>query len=76
MDDFDKLMAEIEKLHILTGSAIELLPSVLKKETKHSLLKYSPQEAAGIMLEAIREIEHGSLDSTDTAVMKQLKKNR
>ena len=69
-------MKEVEKLHILTGSAIELLPSVLKEETKRGLLKYSPQEAACIMQEAIREIEHGSLDSTDTAVMKQLKKKR
>jgi len=51
MDEFKLFLAEIEKLHVLPGSAIDMLPEDLGERTQKALLKRTPEEAASIINE-------------------------
>lgn len=72
MDEFKLFLAEIEKLHVLPGSAIDMLPEDLEERTQKALLKRTPEEAATIIMKGIREIEHGSRESIDATVWKRI----
>ena len=72
IDEFKLFLAEIEKLHILPGSAIDMLPEDLGERTQRALLKRTPEEAASIIKEGIRKIERGSRESIDFIVWEMI----
>ena len=69
---FEEYWAEVEKLKVLPNTAIKQIPSSLSENTKKKLMKKRPEETAGIMRAAIDEINHGSVESIDSLVRKQL----
>ena len=72
MDDFYDFIHKIEELHVLPGSAVDLLPEALTEQTKTGLMKRSPEDAAKMILDAIREIERGSVARVDTLIWERL----
>ena len=75
MDDFHDYIHKIEELHVLPGSAIDLLPDSLSEKTKTGLMKLNPNDAAKIILDVIREIELGSVVRIDTLILERMSVN-
>ena len=69
---FDEYWAEIERLNVLPGMAIQQLPSSLSANTK-KLLKKRPEETAELLNIAIDEVNHGSVESIDSWVRRRLR---
>ena len=69
---FEDYWAEVEKLKVLPGMAIQQLPSSLSYETKKRLIKKQPEELAGLLNTAIEEINKGFIESIDSLVRKRL----
>ena len=72
MDEFKLFLSEIEKLHVLPGSAIDMLPEDLGERTQKALLKRTPEEAAFIIMKGIRETERGSREPIDSLVWEKI----
>ena len=72
MDDFYDFIHKIEELHVLPGSAVDLLPDALTERSRTGLMKRSPEDAAKVILDAIREIEQGSVARVDTLIWEKL----
>lgn len=69
---FEEYWAEIEKLKLLPGMAIQQLPASLSPETKRRLMKLKPDETARTIRQAIDEVNRGSVESVDCLVRKRL----
>lgn len=65
---FNEYWAEVEKLKVLTNTAIKQLPSSLLTETKKKLMKLRPEETVRILKEAIERVSCGSVESIDSLV--------
>ena len=71
--NFVEFMNKIGKLHILAGSAIDMLPLDLEKSVQQELMKYTSEEAAQILNKAIKEIEKtGTVENVNTVVKRHL----
>ena len=66
---FDELWARVEGL---PDTAKMQVPEVLAA-TKKKLMKYSPAEIEKIVAEAIREVDHGSIETLDNLVRRIIK---
>ena len=69
---FEDYWAEVEKLKVLPDMAIRQLPSALSIDTKKKLMEKSAEETAKMLRNAIEEINHGSVESIESLVRKQL----
>ena len=66
---FDELW---EKVPGMSSTAINQVPNALSHETKRRLEQYSPFEIGAIVRSAINDIEHGSIETVNDLVIKQL----
>lgn len=71
---FDELLDQACKSAGLPNTARRQLPSALSEKTKQMALKLSPAEFGQILATAIEAVNHGSVESIDTLVRKQLNK--
>lgn len=69
---FEEYWAEVEKLKVLPGMAIQQLPSSLSTETKKRLMRKRPEETVELLNMSIEEINRGSVESIDSLVRKRL----
>lgn len=69
---FEDYWIEVEKLKVLPNMAIKQIPMSLSPETKKWLMKEEPLETVEILKNAIDEIDHGSVESIESLVKKQL----
>ena len=56
----------------LPQEAISTLPMLISKETKQRMMTYPPSFIAGIIKEAINEINHGSIEKIETLIRKRI----
>lgn len=66
---FDEMWKHIEGL---PSEAKVQVPQALSKETKDKLGKKTPDEVTQILLYAIDEVNHGSVETIDNLVKKKL----
>ena len=71
--NFEELWAKVEQLKILPESGIKQIPAILSLRTKKDLCRCSPMETASIIMNAIDQINHGSVETMDALVSKLLK---
>jgi hypothetical protein len=69
---FEEYWTEVGKLNALPQMAIIQLPASLSDFTKKRLMKKKAEETAGIMQDAIDEVNKGSIESVDSMVKKRL----
>lgn len=69
---FEEYWGEVERLKILPRMAIVQLPTSLSDYTKKRLMRRSPEETAEMLMAAISEIDHGSVESIDSLVRRKL----
>ena len=64
---FDELWGQVQGL---PDTAKAQVPSILSENTKKRLTKYTPTEVSRIVLAAVDEIDHGSIETVDALVKK------
>ncbi len=69
---FEDLLYQACKSVRLPEMARLLLPSTLSEETKKLVLEMNPEEFGAILKTAIDQIDHGSVESVDALVRKQI----
>ena len=69
---FEELWRHVGKLDLLPKQAIELVPQSLSDKTKKWLCMKKPEEVAEIVQWAIRQIDHGSIETMDALVSRKL----
>lgn len=69
---FEEKWKKVEQLNILPNTAIRQIPQVLSGKTKSLLIKKTALEIAEIVNSAVYEIDHGSVETVDTLVLKRL----
>lgn len=69
---FEEKWKQVEQLNILPNTAIRQIPQVLSEKTKSLLIKKTAQEIAEIVNSAVDEIDHGSVETVDTLVLKRV----
>ncbi len=70
--DFEELLDRACESASLPEMARLLLPSTLSAETKNMVLKLEPEEVGAILIAAIDQIDHGSVESVEALVRKAL----
>ena len=68
---FEELWRLVDELNILPKQAIELVPHSLSDRTKKQLCMKKPEEVTEIVQWAIRQIDHGSIETVDTLVSRK-----
>ena len=71
---FEKLLEIACRSAGLPNMARILLPSTLSDETKKKVMELPPDMLGDILKMAIDQIEHGSVESVDALVRKQIEK--
>ena len=66
---FDEMWKQVEGL---PDTAVIQVPGVLSEATKKKMEKRSPEEVSRIVLSAIDEVNHGSVEPLDTLIKKRL----
>jgi hypothetical protein len=66
---FDDLWSRVTGL---PDMAIIQVPKVLSANKKKKLCKHSPEEVSAIVLWAIEEVNHGSIEPLDDLIQKRL----
>lgn len=66
---FDELWKQVKGL---PDTAMAQVPIVLSEDTKKKLCKKTPVEIAEIVLSAVDQINHGSIESVDELVRRKL----
>lgn len=62
---FEEFWADVEELGVLPDMAIKHIPSALSDKTKKKLMKVGAHETVRILIDAIEQINHGSIESVD-----------
>ena len=70
---FEDFWNEIEKLEILPEGAIQQLPESLDDMCRVELMKRTPEEAAEVIMKAIDQVNHGSIESVEELVLEIMK---
>ena len=70
---FEELREKVEQLKIIPDAGIKQIPAVLSVRTKKKLYNRPPEETASIIMNAIDQINLGSIATLDSLVWKQLK---
>lgn len=73
---FEELWEKISELKVLPDTAIQQVPYVLSDITKEKLSRKTAEEAVKILREAIKEIDHGSVQTVDTLVLSKLDRRK
>lgn len=73
---FDELLDKACAVAQLPEMARIQLPNTLSSDTKKKLRGQSPEIIGRILTEAIDAVNHGSIESIDTLVKKEIKKMR
>ena len=71
---FEELLTEACKSAHLPEMARIQLPSSLSEKTKRNVMRLSPEELGRVLNTAIEAVNHGSVESVDALVRKQLVK--
>ena len=66
---FEEMWSQVQGL---PQEAIKRVPETLRDDTKNRLSRISPEEVAEIVLEAIYEVDHGSIVPLDTLIKQRL----
>lgn len=53
---------------LLPESAVRLLPETLDDSVRAELMKRTPEEAAEVVMKAIEQVNHGSIESVEALV--------
>lgn len=69
---FEGYWAEVGKLDVLPGMAVQQLPETLSSGIKKKLMEMKPEETAKMLEEAIYQINHGSVESIEALLRKKL----
>ena len=70
---FDELFIKAcDSAHLPEMARIQL-PNALSEKTKKMVLKLSPEEFGQMLATAIETVNHGSVESIDSLVRKQIK---
>ena len=69
---FEDLWGQVAELKVLSSEALRLVPDVLSLKTKKRLCKKKPEEVAEIVQWAIKQIDHGSIETVDALVSQKL----
>ena len=69
---FEELWRLVDELNILPKQTIELVPHSLSDRTKKQLCMKKPEEVTEIVQWAIRQIDHGSIETVDALVNQRL----
>ncbi len=71
---FEELLDQACKSAELPNTARKQLPSALSEKTKKRAMKLSPEEFGQILATAIEMVNHGSVESIDALVRKQIER--
>lgn len=66
---FDEVWAEVQSL---PDTAKLQMPGTLRDDTKKRLARKTPEEISEIVLQAVAEVDHGSIEPLDTLIRKRL----
>ena len=69
MKTFEKLWAEVKGL---PDTAMLQVPGVLSTNTKRKLCRKSPADVSNILIAAIDEVDHGSIEPLDILVSRRI----
>ena len=69
---FEDLWRHVSELKVLSSEALRLVPNALSLKTKKRLCMRKPEEVAEIVQWAIRQIDHGSIETMDALVSRKL----
>lgn len=69
---FDELWRQVVELKTLPNGALRLVSDALSPNTKKRLCRKTPEETAEIVLWAIKQIDHGSIETVDALVNQKI----
>lgn len=69
---FEEYWRQIGELKVLPGEALRWIPDSLSPITKKRLCRKKPEETAEIVLWAINQIDHGSVETVDALVNQRM----
>lgn len=70
---FEELWKRVSELKALPDTAIYQIPSTLTVRTKKKLANKSPEEAVEIIIDAISEIDRGSVKTVNDLINEKMK---
>ena len=70
--NFEVFWAEVERLKVFSKAAINQIPESLSNDTKKKLTFLRTDKAIDMILTAIGEIDHGSIETLDNLLRKYL----
>ena len=71
--DFESLWERIKELNALPYLAVLEIPSVISDETKELMANYSPEAVIKVVLDAIEEVNNGSVRPLDALIGDRLR---
>lgn len=69
---FEELWLRVKERRVLPDTAIVQVPGTLSEATKKKLARKTSEEVEKIVLAAIEEVNHGSVEPLDILIKKRL----